>query len=46
MTPSKDRSGTVGAEAMNFGGWQRLSGEYAKQFGVETPGGPRVAPKR
>jgi len=28
----------VGAEAMNFGGWQRLNADYAKQFGVETPG--------
>ena len=28
----------VGAEAMKFGGWQRLHAEYAKQFGVETPG--------
>jgi uncharacterized protein YndB with AHSA1/START domain len=28
----------VGAEALNFGDWQRLNGEYAKQFGVETPG--------
>ncbi len=28
----------VGAEAMNFGGWQRLTAEYAKQFGVESPG--------
>jgi hypothetical protein len=28
----------AGAEAMNFGGWQRLTGEYTKQFGVETPG--------
>ncbi|MGI9074073.1 MAG: SRPBCC family protein [Bryobacteraceae bacterium] len=27
----------VGAEAMKFGGWQRLNAEYAKQFGVETP---------
>jgi Activator of Hsp90 ATPase homolog 1-like protein len=27
----------VGAEAMKFEGWQRLSAEYAKQFGVETP---------
>ena len=25
----------VGAEAMKFGGWQRLNAEYAKQFGVE-----------
>jgi uncharacterized protein YndB with AHSA1/START domain len=34
----------VGPEAMKFGGWQRLHAEYAKQFGVETPGwssGPR-----
>ncbi len=30
----------VGPEAMKFGGWQRLSAEYAKQFGVETPGWP------
>jgi uncharacterized protein YndB with AHSA1/START domain len=28
----------VGPEAMKFGGWQRLHAEYAKQFGVETPG--------
>ncbi len=26
----------VGADAMKFEGWQRLTGEYAKQFGVET----------
>jgi hypothetical protein len=25
----------VGAEAVKFGGWQRLHAEYAKQFGVE-----------
>jgi len=24
----------VGAEAMKFGGWQRLNAEYAKQFGI------------
>jgi len=24
----------VGADAMKFGGWQRLHGEYAKQFGL------------
>jgi hypothetical protein len=24
----------VGADAMKFDGWQRLCGEYAKQFGV------------
>jgi uncharacterized protein YndB with AHSA1/START domain len=28
----------VGPEAMKFGGWQRLNAEYARQFGVETPG--------
>ena len=27
----------VGPEVMNFGGWQRLVAEYAKQFGVEPP---------
>jgi len=36
----------VGAEAMKFGGWQRLNAEYAKQFGVETRGWPPNAPKR
>ena len=36
----------VGGEAMKFGGWQRLNAEYAKQFGIETPGWPPNAPKR
>jgi uncharacterized protein YndB with AHSA1/START domain len=36
----------VGPEAMEFGGWQRLNAEYAKQFSVETPGWPPKAPKR
>jgi uncharacterized protein YndB with AHSA1/START domain len=27
----------VGADAMQFDGWQRLHVEYAKQFGVELP---------
>jgi uncharacterized protein YndB with AHSA1/START domain len=36
----------VGGEAMKFGGWQRLNAEYAKQFGVETPGWLPNAPKR
>jgi uncharacterized protein YndB with AHSA1/START domain len=27
----------VGAEAMQFPGWQRLTAEYAKQFGIEDP---------
>jgi Polyketide cyclase / dehydrase and lipid transport len=30
----------AGGEAMNFGGWQRLTAEYAKQFGVEAPKWP------
>ena len=42
-----ERIGRIaGAEAMKFGGWQRLNAEYAKQFGVETPGWPPNAPKR
>jgi uncharacterized protein YndB with AHSA1/START domain len=35
----------VGADALKFEGWQRLHAEYAKQFGVETPGWPANAPK-
>lgn len=27
----------VGADAMKFGGWQRLHAEYAKQFGIKAP---------
>jgi len=27
----------AGGDVMKFKGWQRLKGEYAKQFGVETP---------
>jgi uncharacterized protein YndB with AHSA1/START domain len=27
----------AGGEAMRFAGWQRLTGEYAKQFAVENP---------
>ena len=30
----------TGINAMKFAGWQRLVGEYAKQFGVETLGVP------
>jgi uncharacterized protein YndB with AHSA1/START domain len=36
----------VGSEAMKFSGWQRLTVEYAKQFGVETPGWSSNAPKQ
>jgi hypothetical protein len=35
----------AGADAMKFGGWQRLKAEYAKQFGIETPGLAPSAPK-
>jgi len=28
----------VGADAMKFSGWQRLTVEYARQFGVDNPG--------
>ncbi len=35
----------VGVEAMKFAGWQRLVGEYAKQFGAETPSWQPGAPK-
>jgi len=31
----------VGPDAMKFEGWQRLHAEYAKQFGVEMPGGAK-----
>jgi uncharacterized protein YndB with AHSA1/START domain len=30
----------AGAEVMKFGGWQRLTAEYAKHFGVEVPDWP------
>ncbi|MBV9500894.1 MAG: SRPBCC family protein [Acidobacteriaceae bacterium] len=33
----------AGGEAMKFGAWQRLTAEYAKQFGVETPNRPSKA---
>lgn len=36
----------VGAEALKFGGWQRLNAEYAKQFGIESPGWAPGAAKR
>ena len=36
----------AGAEAMKSAGWQRLVGEYARQFGAETPNwSPPAAPK-
>jgi hypothetical protein len=36
----------VGADAMKFRGWQRLTAEYAKQFGVEAPNWlPKAAQK-
>ncbi|MGC3999527.1 MAG: SRPBCC family protein [Anaeromyxobacter sp.] len=30
----------VGAEALRFEGWQRLTAEYAQQFGLAPAGGP------
>jgi hypothetical protein len=36
----------VGPDAMNFGGWQRLNAEYAKQFGIETPTCPPQAAQK
>jgi hypothetical protein len=35
----------AGAEAMQFGEWQRLNAEYAQQFGVQPPAWPPNAPK-
>jgi uncharacterized protein YndB with AHSA1/START domain len=36
----------VAGDALKFGGWQRLNGEYAKQFGVEAPSWPAGAPAK
>ena len=36
----------AGGEAMKVGGWQRLTVEYARQFGVETPGWPAKEPRK
>jgi uncharacterized protein YndB with AHSA1/START domain len=33
----------AGMGVMKFGGWQRLHGEYAQQFGVEMPAWPAAA---
>jgi len=35
----------VGADVMKFTGWQRLTAEYAKQFGVEKPNWQPQGPK-
>jgi len=35
----------AGPDAMRFNGWQRLNGEYARQFNVAAPGGSSNAPK-
>jgi uncharacterized protein YndB with AHSA1/START domain len=35
----------AGPEALKLAGWQRLTGEYAKQFGLDLPGGPAGAAK-
>jgi uncharacterized protein YndB with AHSA1/START domain len=36
----------VGPEAMKFDGWQRLTAEYARRFGIETSNLPPDAAKR
>jgi len=36
----------VGADAMQFSGWQRLNAEYAKQFGIETRNKPPQAAQK
>jgi uncharacterized protein YndB with AHSA1/START domain len=33
----------AGPEAMKFRGWQQLTADYAKQFGIETPNSPPPA---
>jgi len=33
----------AGGEVRKFGGWQRLTAEYARQFGIETPKRPPKA---
>jgi uncharacterized protein YndB with AHSA1/START domain len=35
----------TGAEARNFSGWRRLTAEYARQFGIETPNRPPQGPQ-
>lgn len=36
----------AGADATNFGGWQSLNAEYAKQFGIATPNWPPSAAQK
>ena len=36
----------AGPEVMKFAGWQRLTAEYAKQFGVESPYWPAKADQK
>jgi uncharacterized protein YndB with AHSA1/START domain len=36
----------VGSEAMKFSGWQRLTAEYAKQFGIAPPSGRKSRESR
>ena len=36
----------AGGDAMKFAEWQRLNGEYAKQFGVEMPNWPPRAAQK
>ncbi len=36
----------AGGDAMRFAGWQRLTAEYGRQFGVEAPKGPPKPPPK
>ena len=36
----------VGGDAIKLAGWQRLNGEYAKQFGMEPPNWPPKAAQK
>ena len=36
----------AGGDAMQFAGWQRLVGEYSKQFGIEAPKWPPAAAQK
>src|SRR5437667_374256 len=38
--PDRNLAAVAPAKLSWLGGWQRLKAEYAKQFGVETPGWP------
>jgi len=43
LLAGKPMGAVAGVNAMKFTGWQRLVGEYAAQFGAETPNRPPKA---